>query len=484
MKRASCALRSRFSKWKLKEEPGLKEPQGSRKQKLAQDLLVCSGLELFCRDFCQSIEHLLRLFAKFWELMQVLDAEWFEKEGEVLQTHVWALRMGLGSASPSVFRQLQRHVKVVKEFVDKLRDQEEVLQARDKAWVEKEHYQRKLNELRSELSRRDRSGQAITAEQMERLQRNEAKHARAQDLYDSIHTQAQAYRAAKCDLKAALCDVVRTVACGWFISVGAGVCRAVSEAESAQRGEQRGRSAPTSSRQQALPGWPPEDDFTSHCTVEVEELEPFDPANPFKGSWRCESVDIGEEEDSSDGGGGCTRERFAMDCSSAWSVGETEEQDTPIESLSEQTLRQRLADQGLGVPSWCADRAALIELVRTLERQGGPSPSSTAGGRTPAHGHSRQPSRGGVQEASPPGGALCKSGAGTPARCRSPCAFSPVWRAEMEAGRGGGSVDALQGLSESELREMLAASGLPTAGTLTRAELSDILVRSQTLGFG
>uniref|UniRef100_A0A7S1MRE3 Uncharacterized protein n=1 Tax=Alexandrium catenella TaxID=2925 RepID=A0A7S1MRE3_ALECA len=194
-------------------------------------------------------------------------------------------------------------------------------------------------------------------------------------------------------------------------------------------------------------------------------MGPFDPDNPFKGSWRCESIDSEEEESSDPGEGQSTAAARARDwpAERARHVRAEEVDEDAPEQLSEQGLRQRLAERGLGVPPWCADRAALIELAKTLDCT---SPVSTAGCRTPAR-------------------RLNDSGPGSEAA--TPLSSQPMAIPNLPQGgqvESSGGVDVLQGLSDFELHEMLAASGLPVSGALTRAELEERLLRSQSTGLG
>eukprot|EP00401_Gymnodinium_catenatum_P074683 CAMPEP_0117597748 /NCGR_PEP_ID=MMETSP0784-20121206/75029_1 /TAXON_ID=39447 /ORGANISM="" /LENGTH=571 /DNA_ID=CAMNT_0005400153 /DNA_START=30 /DNA_END=1741 /DNA_ORIENTATION=+ len=290
------AVKSRLSKAHLKvQSSGGREEQ--RQRRVERDLNICKGVELFCKDLSGSIEHLLELLKTFWKLMQDLNDEWLDEDDGFLRVHVWALKRGVDALAPPAQRQLQAIMKKVRRITERFRGFEsEDFKAWDKAWIDKEHYERKLRELRTELTRWTQSGKDLTDEQLERLRRNEEKNSSAQDAYEAFHWQAQEYAAARKELKGALSDAVRTATCGWLIQAGAGICRAVQHAEAAQRGERHEHSpeAPASGTSEA-PG-------ASNAPLALmwvgtqedgDEAEAFDPADPFKGEWHCE--DLGED---------------------------------------------------------------------------------------------------------------------------------------------------------------------------------------------
>eukprot|EP00929_Paragymnodinium_shiwhaense_P022466 TRINITY_DN14352_c0_g1_i1.p1 TRINITY_DN14352_c0_g1~~TRINITY_DN14352_c0_g1_i1.p1 ORF type:complete len:613 (+),score=137.37 TRINITY_DN14352_c0_g1_i1:115-1953(+) len=245
----SGAWRSRLSKASLKTESSNR--CGDRQQRVEKDLAVSDGLESFCADFTELIEKQAKSFAKFWTLMQTLSAEWLgEEDAHFVGGHVWALKVGFESVTDAVLKQLGRALKTIRKANEDLKacSQHEAYEAWDKAWVEKEHYERKLKKLRAELTAQSQRGKQLSDDQMKQLQRNEAKTAQAQEAYEAFQAQAQAYAAAKKILRTALRDVVRAVTCGWFISSGATVCQALHCAEKADGGGQANQRTPEAAK--------------------------------------------------------------------------------------------------------------------------------------------------------------------------------------------------------------------------------------------
>jgi len=357
------ALKSKLSKIKLGTEAGAK--QGSQaKGLLHDDLRVCSELEHICAEFCRSIQHTMMLFVGFWEFLQRLDSEWFEGDADI-GAQVWALRMGLNATATPAFQELLHNKAWVAELSTRLRDIQRTLHARDSAWVERQHYEQKVQSLRSSLSEQVQCGKEISAEQLELLQRNERKRTESQEVLDSVQQHLWSAAEIKADLKTAFQKTASTITQGWFINTGAAVCSALARSKAGRSRGDRGSgsggatASPRRQNSQALPPHPPE--------APPSEEENFDPSAPFSAEWRCDdglmrelTLDEDQEEGLDDSSPACGSAPSAAQ-TSAQTWGQLESS-AIAQWLSDEKLRGTLS--AAGIPA--EEGTSREELVRRL----------------------------------------------------------------------------------------------------------------------
>eukprot|EP00927_Polykrikos_kofoidii_P047806 TRINITY_DN42092_c0_g1_i1.p1 TRINITY_DN42092_c0_g1~~TRINITY_DN42092_c0_g1_i1.p1 ORF type:complete len:665 (-),score=104.20 TRINITY_DN42092_c0_g1_i1:168-2162(-) len=200
---------------------------------------VASGLLGFTRDFLLTLDGMIDMTNRLLEVVRSIDPTWLEDSasGEC-KAQVWALTMAIKATTPRVSAELKHHITGLERVVESTKIHQALLERKAKYQMERNHYMLKLQVLKEEVAERDNTGRQPSAEQMQRIGRNEDKLCKAQrDLDEAteaanavVKGQAQRSRTA---ILSALHGVAKIAACGWFASTGAVVCRALQSASEA-----------------------------------------------------------------------------------------------------------------------------------------------------------------------------------------------------------------------------------------------------------
>ncbi|CAE8636041.1 unnamed protein product [Polarella glacialis] len=258
--------------------------------------------------------------------------------------------MGVKATAPRVCQEVRRHLRSLQQVKDSILQSRQTLEQKRLALQERNHYSLKLQVLRAEFDERERHGRGLPKEQLQRVSRNQEKIAWAEsqlgDSAKAVSKVAEEHlNRTRSPLVAALHGLSQSAACGWFISTGAVVCRALGEA-SAAAGEQAADASPQKERE------PPAQQVKGVLQLPdilaSEDLKPpdrFDPSNPF-GADPSPTRPISEEEE----------EDLAEDGAAIFD-------ETPLEQLRVRELRDRIKARGLSYVG-CVEKADLIALLR------------------------------------------------------------------------------------------------------------------------
>jgi len=221
-----------------------------------------------------------------------IESDWFGEAAELeAQQQVWALATGVKATAPRVAAAVQQQLRSLGELRGAAAKAEECFERKRQAMQERNHYLHKVESLRREFEERDSQGRGFTKEQLHRLSRNQEKLAYAEA--DLTEASNQSKRVVEDQLKrdrrsllAALHGLAQAACCGWLISTGAVVCKAL-QAASAQAPPEAPSGRPQGPAVLVLPDAMAEED--------LEPPERFDPARPFGDLPQRPSATLAEE---------------------------------------------------------------------------------------------------------------------------------------------------------------------------------------------
>eukprot|EP00928_Gymnodinium_smaydae_P022574 TRINITY_DN18912_c0_g1_i1.p1 TRINITY_DN18912_c0_g1~~TRINITY_DN18912_c0_g1_i1.p1 ORF type:complete len:521 (-),score=78.35 TRINITY_DN18912_c0_g1_i1:238-1740(-) len=202
---------------------------------LRNDVSTAELLTAFAQDFAKGLDDLMVVVDKLAIACCCLDDEQrlsMDTITKEVKAYVWALASGVKATAPQVSRETKRRGKQLEELHKASSEACEALEKKSAAQQERNHYLLKLQTLREEAQDRYSRGQATSADQAQRIQRNEAKLARSQQVLDRTETIVQKrLRENAPALISAFHGLVQTVSCGWFVSTGAVVCRTLNQTD-------------------------------------------------------------------------------------------------------------------------------------------------------------------------------------------------------------------------------------------------------------
>mmetsp|Transcript_53762 Transcript_53762/g.114765 ORF Transcript_53762/g.114765 Transcript_53762/m.114765 type:complete len:609 (+) Transcript_53762:78-1904(+) len=305
MRKVAGGLRSRLARRKLASEPEAAEGGEAKRTVVDRELKLCSELEFLCAEFGKSVQHTMRLLVRFWRALQKFGAEAFEpEEARIVEENFMALRKGLDSTSLSVFHTLMQTKGFANKARKSLRELEPKLVARDRAWVQKEHYSNKVAEIRLKLSEQNLAGRPILEEQLRKLQMNEAKQSEAQDAYEVAKVETWAFGKTRKDLVAILILSLDTITRDWFICAGEQVSTALRNPKPPESRQQAtGRHVSQTTWQQTSTEDPHASLLGSSSASGAMQTRPFlasdidlgedveiDLGSPFHSPWDCRTA--------------------------------------------------------------------------------------------------------------------------------------------------------------------------------------------------
>lgn len=212
---------------------------GEAHRNLGHHKTVAQSLVHFCRDFAEGLD---KCVAAIGQLLEVIRTAEPMRSGEdqdaYAMIHAWALAMGVKATAPCVGKRLQRHVGALERLAEAAEAGRSLLEQKSVAQQERNHYMLKLQMLYEDRDDRRRQGKSCSSEQLAKLARNEEKLARAEHrLEDCARAAAIALsneiEQSRASVLSELHEVAQVVACAWFVSTGAVICRAIQTAESA-----------------------------------------------------------------------------------------------------------------------------------------------------------------------------------------------------------------------------------------------------------
>lgn len=334
---------------------------------LGHHIDLADGLIAFATHFVLALDGTLALVDALLSVVRAVEPQWLSPgEHTTAKAQVWAVAMGVKATAPRVAKELRAHLTSLEEVKKATLEARVTLEKKGHAQQERNHYLLKVQGMRMELEERQAAGKTPSSEQLERLVRNQEKLAKAElDLDDAAVRAKNALEQQRLrnrtSLMGSLRDLAQTVSCGWFISTGAVVCRALQEASATEHTEQ---SPPE--QKPAKPQRPhPRGVLELPSNLDGDLLEPpsrFNPLDPFG------------EEASMPGPVGLelcllpvSPEEEAVPSNSTQQPSIAE-----VSSLSVRELRERL--RRLGVPhQHCVEKG---ELVALLEAHADPEPVS------------------------------------------------------------------------------------------------------------
>lgn len=342
-----------FSKQRSKDGEALTSAADlDRHQALAHRAAVAEGLASFARDFVLNLDSMLTMVNRFLDVVRSIDSQWLGRSDS--KAHVWAMSMGIKATAPAVNKELKKHLKSLEQVASGSKAAQTILERRGRAQQERNHYLLKLHALRDEQADRDRQGKGATADQLQRLARNEEKLAKAEQELDACNEAVEQaleiqLQRGQTMLVAALHNISQVIACGWFVSTGAVVCKALHQAERSSDGASAS-NAKSPEKDKATRTAPPEPPTTTSessasgvlvlpQSLVGECLEPpdrFNPADPF-------------------GGQTAMPEPSGLDA---------RRPSVPLESLSVRQLRECMQQHGLS-DAGCIEKSDMITVIRT-----------------------------------------------------------------------------------------------------------------------
>lgn len=346
-----------------------------RRKELDKHKAMATGVAQFLRDFIMSLDQILASFARFLDLVKTLDPSWFDSETDRAKSQVfsWALAMGLKATAPIVTSELKRHLKRLEEVRQAAVDVQCQLQTRDQRHQEMNHYMSKISNLLEERERLEKSGRTVPQELIQKIQRNQSKLSRSES--ELLRGNDVANKGLKKELEnrgellRACFDVTQIITCGFFVSTGAVICKAIHEAETeaSEDAAARASRAPCSP---ALLDLPPD-----HPSREVlQPPEVFDPKDPLGGTLIPEPSGLGEEPDPliSEIRRDSAPNPDPLGGKEILVVGEE------LERLPVRRLKELLDSRGISSEG-CVEKADLVKLLRESQgRQESTTPNSQA----------------------------------------------------------------------------------------------------------
>lgn len=419
---------------------------GENFSKLEHHISVAEGLAKFARDFVLSLDCTLKMVNSFIETVRAVDSDWLQGGAHAESgAYVWAMAMGITATVPAVSKELQRHLKTLEATVAGSRTAQKALSRKAKAQQERNHYMLKLQTLHDEMHERRAAGRGSSVEQQQRLVRNEEKLAQAQRELDSYADAAsdvveRQIERGKSALIAELHGISQVVACGFFASTGAVVCKSLHRAGEAQRSEEAADQP---------------DDGVVVLPASVSKgarLEPsgkFDPSNPLGGGEQPSAVALPEPSGllllQDDGlpevwypdEGETSPSAAGRQCAapSPTAVPEAEGGvEVPLEDLPVQRLKHLLRANGLS-DEGCLEKKDLVARLRSRTASGSASPAGAGkqspNGHPPAKvfaGHARQVAPQEPSALVPPPPAACTAAKEPPSPAgpwQEPASFAP-----------------------------------------------------------
>mmetsp|Transcript_24010 Transcript_24010/g.44149 ORF Transcript_24010/g.44149 Transcript_24010/m.44149 type:complete len:607 (+) Transcript_24010:99-1919(+) len=336
-----------FSKQRSKDGEALTSSADLDKhQALAHRAAVAEGLASFAREFVLSLDSMLTMVNQFLEVVRSIDSGWLGSSES--KAHVWAMSMGIKATAPAVNKELKKHLKSLEQVAAGSKAAQTILERRGRAQQERNHYLLKLHALRDEQADRERQGKSSNVDQLTRLARNEEKLAKAEQELDACNEAVEQaleiqLQRGQSMLVAALHNISQVIACGWFVSTGAVVCKALHQAENSDGAATSDAKSPgTAQATETAPPEPPpaasEGILVLPQSLVGECLEPperFDPADPF-------------------GGQTAMPEPSGLDA---------RRPSVPLESLSVRQLRECMQQHGLS-DAGCIEKSDMITKIR------------------------------------------------------------------------------------------------------------------------
>mmetsp|Transcript_61 Transcript_61/g.216 ORF Transcript_61/g.216 Transcript_61/m.216 type:complete len:590 (+) Transcript_61:172-1941(+) len=318
--------------------------------------LAAEGVALFAREFTRSLDEVIAIINRLLAVVRCIEPQWLTEGHEQEATaHIWALVMGVKATATPVGKELKRHLKTLEQVSTRAKAAQELLERKYHAQQERNHYLLKLQGLREENQEREQQGRGASAEQLQRLARNEEKLSRSQQRLDELEEDVQVsldrhLEAGRRTITAALHGAAQVVACGWFVSTGAVVCRALQQTGATE--EEVGKAAAatgTASQEAAASGV-----FQLPPRLAAERFEPpgrFDPADPLAES------------------------RTEMPAPSGL-PSDVPEEPVPLELLTVKELRERLRERGIS-ESGCVEKVEMVARLRSSDSLGLSPPTET-----------------------------------------------------------------------------------------------------------
>lgn len=425
MHAAAAALRSSLSSTRSSRAEPSKARLGEPEVQLSREDLeqlgalrhasaLAEGLADFATNFVRCLSSHLDLVDQLLSVVHSIEPDWFGEEvaHREAQQQVWALATGVKATAPRVATVVRRQISSLKELRGCASKVERHFERKRSALQERNHYQQKVESLRAEFERHAQ-GPGFSKEQLHRLSRNQEKLAYAEA--DLAEAAEQSRKVAEEQLSrnrrallSALHGLAQAACCGWLISAGAVVCKALQSASAADPEQEE-------PEEKQRPGVLVLPDAVAEEDLELPER--FDPQRPFgdmppASSALAEELLEGEE----------TKDEL-----------EEPEDAENLMLLSVRELRERLRERGLS-SSGLVEKQDLVQRLQMAAAKERRASATEAAGPVEVEPGVRVPKdaeevasipRGGTSASSPPSGY-----ATSPSRpARAPSADSDELRA-------------------------------------------------------